>query len=112
MYSVCLSPISRFGPVRTVFPSKMVYTREEVFASSYTRHPMCITMKIGAMKDGRINAIDCRSLSDTGAYGEHSLTVFMIVGSKVLPLYNKVDAVRYGGRVVYTNHVPAGAYRG
>jgi hypothetical protein len=36
----------------------------------------------------------------------------MIVGSKVLPLYNKVDAVRYGGRVVYTNHVPAGAYRG
>ena len=90
----------------------MVYTREEVFGASYTRHPMRIRMRIGAMKDGRINAIDCRSLSDTGAYGEHSLTVFMIVGSKVLPLYNKVDAVKFGGRVVYTNHVPAGAYRG
>ncbi len=98
--------------LRTGKPSRMVYTREEVFGASYTRHPMKIQMKIGAMKDGRINAIDCRSLSDTGAYGEHSLTVFMIVGSKVLPLYNKVDAVRYGGRVVYTNHVPAGAYRG
>ncbi len=98
--------------LRTGRPSKCVYTREEVFGSSYTRHPMRIEMKIGAMKDGRINAIDCRSLSDTGAYGEHSLTVFMIVGSKVLPLYNKVDAVKFGGQVVYTNHVSAGAFRG
>ena len=98
--------------LRTGLPSRMSYTREEVFGCSYTRHPMCITMRIGANKDGRIRAIDCRALSDTGAYGEHALTVFMIVGSKVLPLYNKVDAVRFGGRVLYTNHVPAGAYRG
>ena len=98
--------------LRTGLPCKMQYTREEVFASSYTRHPMQITMKIGASKDGRIKAIDCRALSDTGAYGEHALTVFMIVGSKVLPLYNKVKAVKFGGKVVYTNHVSAGAYRG
>ena len=98
--------------LRTGKPSRLVYTREEVFGSSYTRHPMRIQLKIGAMKDGTIRAIDCRSLSDTGAYGEHSLTVFMIVGSKVLPLYNKVKAVRFGGDVVYTNHVSAGAYRG
>ena len=98
--------------LKTGRPSKCVYTREEVFGASYTRHPMRIQMKIGAMKDGKIRAIDCRSLSDTGAYGEHALTVFMIVGSKVLPLYNKVKAVRFGGKVVYTNHVSAGAYRG
>ena len=98
--------------LRTNRPSKLVYTREEVFGATYTRHPMKIMMKIGANKDGIIQAIDCRALSDTGAYGEHALTVFMIVGSKVLPLYNKVKAVRFGGNVVYTNHVPAGAYRG
>ena len=98
--------------LRTHRPSKLVYTREEVFASSYTRHPMRIKMRVGATKDGKIQAIDCRALSDTGAYGEHALTVFMIVGSKVLPLYNKVKAVKFGGEVVYTNHVPAGAYRG
>ena len=98
--------------LRTNRPSKLVYTREEVFGATYTRHPMKIMMKIGANKDGVIQAIDCRALSDTGAYGEHALTVFMIVGSKVLPLYNKVKAVRFGGNVVYTNHVPAGAYRG
>ena len=98
--------------LRTKKPSKCVFTREEVFGCSYTRHPMRISLKVGADKEGHIKAIDCRALSDTGAYGEHALTVFMIVGSKVLPLYNKVKAVKFGGQVVYTNHVSAGAYRG
>ncbi|MBE0701217.1 MAG: molybdopterin-dependent oxidoreductase, partial [Acholeplasmataceae bacterium] len=83
-------------------PSKMVYTRKEVFESTYTRHPMRLKMKLGSTKDGILKAIDCHVLSDTGAYGEHALTVFMVTGSKVLPLYNKVDAVRFDGQVVYT----------
>jgi CO/xanthine dehydrogenase Mo-binding subunit len=98
--------------IRTGKPCKMVYTRKEVFESSYTRHPMRFDMRLGAMKDGTLKAIDCQVLSDTGAYGEHALTVFMVAGSKVLPLYNKVDSVRFGGKVVYTNHTPAGAFRG
>ncbi|MDD4184023.1 MAG: molybdopterin-dependent oxidoreductase [Candidatus Izemoplasmatales bacterium] len=97
---------------RTGKPSKIVFSRTEVFEATYSRHPMKIEMAIGAMNDGRITAIDCHVLSDTGAYGEHALTVFMVTGSKVLPLYNKVDAVRFSGEVVYTNHTPAGAFRG
>ena len=97
---------------RTQKPSKLVYTRKEVYESTYTRHPMRLKMKIGATKDGMIKAIDCHVLSDTGAYGEHALTVFMVTGSKVLPLYNKVESVRFTGEVVYTNHVSAGAFRG
>lgn len=93
-------------------PSKMVFSRKEVFESSYTRHPMKIDITLGSTKDGHLKAIDCHILSDTGAYGEHALTVFMVAGSKVLPLYNKVDAVRFHGEVVYTNRVSAGAYRG
>lgn len=93
-------------------PSKIVYTRKEVYEATYTRHPMRISMKIGANFDGTIKAIDCHVLSDTGAYGEHALTVFMVTGSKVLPMYNKVESVRFNGEVVYTNHVPAGAFRG
>ena len=93
-------------------PAKMVYTRREVFEASNTRHPMRIDMAVGAHRDGRLRALDMRVLSDTGAYGEHALTVFMVAGSKTLPLYNKVEAVRFGGKTVYTNHLPAGAYRG
>lgn len=98
--------------MRTGRPSKIVYARDEVFEATYTRHPMRLDMRIGATKDGTITALDCVVLSDTGAYGEHALTVFMVTGSKVLPLYNKVKAVRFTGDVVYTNHTPAGAYRG
>jgi CO/xanthine dehydrogenase Mo-binding subunit len=98
--------------LRTGKPSKMVYTREEVFESSYSRHPMRIDVTLGSTKDGVLESIDCYLLSDTGAYGEHALTVFMVAGSKVLPLYNKVKSVRFYGDVAYTNHTPAGAYRG
>lgn len=98
--------------MRTGKPSKMVYTRKEVFESSYSRHPMRFDIKLGASKEGILECIDCYVLSDTGAYGEHALTVFMVAGSKVLPLYNKVKSVKFYGHVVYTNHTPAGAYRG
>ncbi len=98
--------------IKTGKPAALVYTRKEVFESSYTRHPMRLDITLGADKDGTLKAIDCYVLSDTGAYGEHALTVFMVAGSKVLPLYNKVDSVRFHGHVVYTNHTPAGAFRG
>ncbi len=93
-------------------PAKMVYTRKEVFESTFSRHPMKMDVTLGADKSGKLRAIDFHVLSDTGAYGEHALTVFMVVGSKVLPLYNKVDSVKFHGDVVYTNHTPAGAFRG
>jgi len=98
--------------LKTGQPSKIMYTRKEVFQSTYTRHQMRIDMKIGAMKDGTIRAIDMDVLSNTGAYGEHALTVLMVAGAKTLPLYNKVEAVAFRGDVVYTNTTPAGAYRG
>lgn len=98
--------------LRTGKPSKIVYTRKEVFESTFSRHPMRFDIKLGAMKDGTLKGIDVDVLSDTGAYGEHALTVFMVAGSKVFPLYNKVDSIRFGGKVVYTNHTPAGAFRG
>ena len=98
--------------LKTGRPAKVVYSRTEVFESTYSRHPMRFDMKVGATRDGRILAIDMDVLSNTGAYGEHALTVLMVAGSKTLPMYNKVEAVRFNGKVVYTNTTPAGAYRG
>ncbi|MCK8060396.1 MULTISPECIES: xanthine dehydrogenase family protein molybdopterin-binding subunit [unclassified Fusibacter] len=93
-------------------PAKLIYTRKEVFTASYTRHQMRIDITLGAMNDGTLKAIDVDILSNTGAYGEHALTVLMVAGSKTLPLYNHVDAVGFRGDVVYTNLTPAGAFRG
>ncbi len=110
--TVHVEPYAALVTLATGKPAKVVMTRKEVFEATFTRHQMRLDLRIGAEKDGRIRAIDMRVLSNTGAYGEHALTVFMVGGSKSLPLYNKVEAVRYGGRIVYTNKVPAGAFRG
>lgn len=93
-------------------PSKIVYTRKDVFHGTNSRHAMKMEVTLGATKDGHIRAIDILGLSDTGAYGEHGSTTFSSAGGKVLTLYNKVEACRFHGRVVYTNHHTGGALRG
>ncbi len=98
--------------LKTGRPARCVYTREETMTASNTRHAMRFKLRVGASKDGKLQAIDMQGLSNTGAYGEHALTTFMVSGSKTLPLYNKVKAVRFGGDIVYTNTEPAGAFRG
>lgn len=109
---VHVEPYAALVTMRTGRPAKVVMTRKEVFEASFSRHQMRIDIRLGADKDGRLRAIDMSALSNTGAYGEHALTVFMVGGSKTLPMYNKVEAVHFGGDVVYTDLVSAGAYRG
>lgn len=98
--------------MKTGKPAIIVYDRKETFESSTTRHAMRVKVRIGANRDGIIKAIDIEGLSDTGAYGEHASTVFGLVAQKTLPLYNKTEAVRFIGDVVYTNKTPGGAFRG
>lgn len=98
--------------MKTGKPAKINYTRSETTLCTTTRHRMRIDMKIGAMKDGTIRAMDMEVLSDQGAYGEHSKTTMAPAGYKTIPLYNKADAYRFHGYTVYTNYPTAGAFRG
>lgn len=93
-------------------PAKIVYTREEAFVSGSPRHEMEITVRVGADKDGYIRALDVFTLSNTGAYGEHGASTVGLSGHKSIPLYRYAKDFRFDSRVVYTNTVPAGAYRG
>jgi CO/xanthine dehydrogenase Mo-binding subunit len=98
--------------LKTGKPAMLVLSRGESLINTYTRHDMKVTVKIGADKEGKLTAIDMYALSNTGAYGDHALTVAMVCGSKTLPLYNKVEGVRFVSDIVYTNLPSAGAYRG
>ena len=93
-------------------PSEIVYSREESFIAGSPRHEMEITVKVGADKDGYIRALDVFTLSNTGAYGEHGASTVGLSGHKSIPLYRYARDFRFDSRVVYTNTVPAGAYRG
>ena len=107
-----IEPYVAMVTMKTGRSARLALTRREVFEATFPRHEMRVKVRLGANSDGKLNAIDMQVLSNTGAYGEHALTVFMVAGSKTLPLYNKVNAVRFGGHVVYTNKVSAGAFRG
>ncbi len=109
---IILEEISAFVTLKTSRPARLVYTREEEFVSSRTRHPMKVTVKIGAKKNRIFNAIKMYALSNNGAYGTHGLTVTSNTGSKTLPLYNKAPNIEFIADVAYTNLPVAGAYRG
>ena len=104
--------------IATGRPVKLEYTRAEQFMASTSRHPMIVRLRTGVMKDGRIVANDMYALSDTGAYGNHAVTVTGNTGHKAMALYpaNKgpdgQSNIRFVADVVYTNKPTSGAYRG
>jgi len=102
-----------FVAMKTGRPAKIIYTREESQIAGSPRHEMEITVKLGAMKDGRIRVMDLYTLSNSGAYGEHGPTTVGLTGHKAIPMYTgSLEAFRFHYDVVYTNQQAAGAYRG
>ena len=103
--------ILALAALKTKRPVKLEFTREEQFIATSTRHPMRVTVKAGADKDGKLTALQLDVLSNTGAYGNHAGPVLFHACGESIAVYNcpnkKVDAA-----AVYTNTVPAGAYRG
>jgi probable selenate reductase molybdenum-binding subunit len=108
---VLLEDVCAALAMRTRRPVRLAYTREEVFVSSRTRHPMVFWMDTGVKKDGTIHAIQMRVLSNTGAYGSHGMTVMSNCCAKTLPLY-RCKNIKFIGDTVYTNLPQAGAFRG
>ncbi|MFI1658847.1 molybdopterin-dependent oxidoreductase [Streptomyces sp. NPDC020472] len=92
-------------------PVKLEYTRAEQFHGATTRHPFTIRIKVGARADGTLTAVRMRVVSNTGAYGNHGPAVMFHSVGESFAVYRaphkKVDAYS-----VYTNVVPAGAFRG
>ncbi|MCJ2139902.1 molybdopterin-dependent oxidoreductase [Methylobacterium sp. E-066] len=97
--------------LRTGRPVMWELTRQEQFTATTTRHPMRVAVKVGARRDGRLTAISLDVLSETGAYGNHAGGVIHHGCNEVLAVYACPNK-RVNGYAVYTNTVPAGAFRG
>ncbi len=115
---VLIEDVAAHLTIATGRPVFYEYTREEEFIAGRSRHPMRIHMKTGYKRDGTITANAMKVLTDTGAYGCHALTVTGNTGHKSMALYvgdgpyRKSPNIRFEADIVYTNHPPAGAYRG
>jgi CO/xanthine dehydrogenase Mo-binding subunit len=90
---------------------KMVLSREESGISGLKRHPVIVTVKTGALSDGKLLANQVKIVSDTGAYASLGGTILDVsmetcCGPYVIP---NIDIDAY---CVYTNNGFSGAFRG
>jgi CO/xanthine dehydrogenase Mo-binding subunit/aerobic-type carbon monoxide dehydrogenase small subunit (CoxS/CutS family) len=92
-------------------PVQLELTREEAFTATTTRHPMRTRVRLGATRDGILTAIGLDVLSDTGAYANHAAGVLFHGCGEVVAAY-RCPNKHVTGRVVLTNTVPSGAFRG
>jgi len=106
-----LHPYLALAAYHTWRPVKMVLTRAESLRFHTKRHAMEHTVRLGATRDGRLVALDCDILADTGAYSSAGIPVLDQATLFATGPYD-IPNVRIKGLSVYTNNVACGAMRG
>jgi CO/xanthine dehydrogenase Mo-binding subunit len=91
-------------------PVRLVHTIEESF-KTVTRHPSRVRIKTGVTRDGKLTARQCVIYMETGAYADAGPRVTQKAGYRSFGPYS-IPHVKTDAYTVYTNTVPAGAYRG
>jgi CO/xanthine dehydrogenase Mo-binding subunit len=92
-------------------PVQLIYDRHEDLAVTPKRHPSRVTHRTAFDDEGKLLAMDIDVLMDAGAYTTLSPVVLSRGVIHAAGPY-RCDHVRIRGRVVATNHVPYGAFRG
>lgn len=90
---------------------KGVFTRNDEFISTTTRHPFIMEYKTGVSKDGRILARSVRLILDGGAYCSWSATTLSKACILACGPY-KIANIHSEAHVIYTNKTMTGAMRG
>src|SRR5690606_10935051 len=91
-------------------PRQWELTREEQFAAVPLRHPMRVSVTLGARADGTLTAMQVDVLSDTGAYGNHGPGVLFHGCHESVATYRCANK-RFDAEAVYTHNPPSGAFR-
>ena len=95
----------------TKMPVKVKFSRQESFNFHAKRHKMDMEFTTGCDENGILTAIKAVIVADTGAYASLGGPVLQRACTHASGPYNyqNVEVHGYG---VYTNNVPAGAFRG
>jgi CO/xanthine dehydrogenase Mo-binding subunit len=89
----------------------IVWSREESITAHHKRHPFRIRCRWGVTRDGRITAVQAELLADGGAYASTSAEVTKVATLFASGVY-EIPNIAVEGKVVYTNNIPSGAFRG
>ena len=91
-------------------PVRLAHSIEESF-KTVTRHPARVKIKTGVTRDGKLLARQCLIHMETGAYADAGPRVTQKAGYRCFGPY-RLAHMKTEAFTVYTNTVPAGAYRG
>ncbi len=108
---ITLEPILALLAKKTGRPVKGIFSREDEFISSTTRHPFIMDYTTGVTKDGKIVARKVRIVCDGGAYCSWSETTLGKGAILSVGPYN-IDHIKVEAYAVYTNKTTTGAMRG
>lgn len=92
-------------------PVSLVSSREESMVAFTHRHPMQMTCKTGARRDGALTAVEATVYGDIGAYASLSPYVVKKAGLHIAGPYF-VPNIKVDTYAVYTNTPKSGAMRG
>ena len=92
-------------------PVKTVLTREQSTQHHVKRHPMTITLTVGADAEGRLLAVRARIMADAGGYHTTSAKCALRAACHACGPY-RVPNVDVESKAVHTNNPSSGAMRG
>jgi 4-hydroxybenzoyl-CoA reductase subunit alpha len=86
-------------------PVKIICTADEEFLVYRGGGKYTFKLRTGVMKDGTLMVTDADVLHDCGAYMETQFILLRFLGGNMQALY-KMKALRYTGKLIYTNNPP------
>ncbi len=97
--------------LKTQRPVRLVLTRSKSFLASYRREAMEIKIKLGASRDGTLQAAKVKLLADSGGYASMTPLSSWRASVHAAGAY-RYQAVHVDAQSVYTNNGYSGAMRG
>lgn len=104
-------PICIFLARKAKRPVRLIFDREEEFIASPTRQPALMKLRSGVKKDGTLTFREVNTLLDNGGYTSWGATTPFVMMQTFSSLY-RVPHCKYQTKVVYTNNVFSGSFRG
>lgn len=105
------TPIAALLAIKSGKPVRLANNRLEDFLAAPSSMPATVWLRMGLSKDGLIVAKDSMIIGDNGAYTGLAGHVIHVTSMRSDNMH-RIGNVRARGKLVYTNKIPSGAFRG
>jgi 4-hydroxybenzoyl-CoA reductase subunit alpha len=106
-HEVCVAALS----LKAGRPVRLTVDREEVFYIHRGRPDQFVDVKTGVTKDGKITAVECKTIQDGGAFCSYGIVTILYSGALLGAIYD-IRNMKFDGYRVLTNKPVCGAMRG